>query len=242
MKRDLVLLTVLAAAAFAVLVGLGFWQLQRLAWKEDLIAQIASRTQAAPVSLDDAVERWKRTGDIEYLRVRLTGSLLHQQEKHLFTVIKGESGWRIVTPLQTPDGHVIMIDRGFVPIALKAPEARMIGQVNGIQSYVGLARRPGKKGLFTPDNDVKANAWYWRDLQSMAASATASNPGKDIVPFFVELEENPVPGGWPRGGVTRVQLSNKHLQYAGTWFGLAGALLVVYGVFVFGRMRRRSFT
>lgn len=242
MKRELTILTVFVAAAFAVLVGLGTWQMQRLAWKEGLIAKIEARTQGEPIPLNAALKQWQETGEVEYLRVRLSGSFLHRYERHLFSVLKGESGWHVITPLQTPDGHIVMADRGFVPMHLKAPEMRSSGQVEGMQSLVGLARAPGVKTYFTPDNNVKANEWYWRDLSSMAAGVPESSSDRQLVPFFIELEQSPVPGGWPKGGVTRVELPNKHLQYAGTWFGLAGVLLVVYGVFVLGRIRRRSFT
>ena len=242
MKRELTILTVFVAAAFAVLVSLGVWQLERLAWKEGLIAKIEARTQAEPVSLDAALKQWKNTGEVEYLRVRLSGSFLHQYERHLFSVLKGKSGWHVVTPLETPKDRIVMVDRGFVPMDLKFAEARISGNVDGERAYTGLARAPGTKDYFTPDNDVKANAWYWRDLESMAAFESDRDDGKTLTPFFIELEESEVPGGWPKGGVTRVELPNKHLQYAGTWFGLAGGLLAVFGVFVFGRIRRRAFT
>jgi len=242
LKRELTILTVFVAAAFAVLAGLGVWQLQRLDWKEGLIAKIEARTHGEPVSLDAALEQWEKSGEVEYLRVRFSGSFLHQYERHLFSILKGESGWHVITPLETPDGRIVMVDRGFVPMHLKSAETRTSGNVAGVQSYTGLARAPGTKAYFTPENDVKANAWYWRDLKSMATDNSEGIAGKNVVPFFVELEENKVHGGWPKGGVTRVELPNKHLQYAGTWFGLAGGLLAVYGIFVIGKLRRRSFT
>ncbi len=242
MKRDLILLTGLACAALSLLMGLGVWQLQRLEWKQGLIAQIEARTRAEPVSLDAAVARWRETENVEYLRVRVEGRFLHDRELHLFSVVKGQTGWRIVTPLERADGRIVMVVRGFVPDALKAPETRAAGQVEGLQSYVGLARAPGKQGQFTPDNDVRGNVWHWRDIKGMVEVALPGSQVTNVIPFFVELEANQVPGGWPKGGVTRVNLPNKHLHYAITWFGLAGGLLAVFAIYMFGRLRRRTFT
>ena len=73
------------------------------AWKQGLITQIEERVEAEPVlSLSTALSRWNPfdNKDIEYLRVRAAGRFLHDQEKHLFSVIDGKSGWRIFTPLQ----------------------------------------------------------------------------------------------------------------------------------------------
>lgn len=242
MKRDLTILSVLALASFAVLIGLGIWQMQRLAWKEGLIARIESRTQAEPVSLQRALQEWGDTGDIEYLRVKLTGSFLHEHERHLYSLLKGQSGWHIITPFKTPNGALVMVNRGFVPDQLKSPQTRAQGQVSDKVTLVGLARAPGEKGYFTPDNDAAKNTWYWRDLVAMAPLQPGEGQSGRLVPFFVDLEQNPVPGSWPKGGVTRVELPNKHLQYAGTWFGLAGVLLVVFCIYIAGRIRRRSFT
>jgi surfeit locus 1 family protein len=135
-----------------------------------------------------------------------------------------------------------MADRGFVPERFKEPETRAAGQVEGQQIVTGLARAPGTQALFVPDNSPEKNSWFWRDLEGMASSALSAEEIDRLVPFFVELDAAPVPGGWPKGGVTRLKLPNKHLQYAGTWFGLAGTLLVVFAVYLRGRLRARAFT
>lgn len=240
MKRDLIGLSLVAAIAFAILVSLGFWQLQRLAWKQGLITQIEERVGAAPMPLNSAISRWNENKDIEYLRVRAEGRFLHDGEQHLFSVIDGKSGWRIFTPLETTSGEIVIADRGFVPDPLKSSEKRTSGQISDRVDVVGLARRPEVPGMFTPENAPEKNSWYWRDLDGMARKAVPTADPNKIVPFFLELEVQPVPGGWPRGGATRLKLSNNHLQYALTWFGLAGGLLVVVAVYVLGRVRRRA--
>jgi surfeit locus 1 family protein len=97
-------------------------------------------------------------------------------------------------------------------------------------------RGPGTSDLFTPNNEPEANRWFWRDLEAMARSMFAGEPVK-LAPFFLEAEKSDVPGGWPEGGQTRLDLPNNHLQYAITWFLLAACLLVIYGIYVW-RARR----
>lgn len=242
MKRDLMWLSALVVAVFGVLAGLGFWQLQRFTFKQGLIERIEARTRAAPLSLAQAIEQWENTRDIEYLRVRLEGRFQHANERHYFTVIKDMPGWRVITPLATPSGRIVMTDRGFVPDGLKQPEARAAGQSEGLQIVTGLARASGTQNPFVPDNSPEKNTWFWRDLGGMASSTLSAAEIERLAPFFVELDATPVPGGWPKGGVTRLELPNKHLQYAVTWFGLAGTLLAVFAVYLRGRFRRRPFT
>lgn len=232
--------SLLAVAGLAVLIGLGLWQLQRLAWKEDLIARIDSRAQAAPVDLDAALARWRRSGDVEYLRVRLHGRFRHGEEAHVYALSQGEAGWRVIAPFETDDGWLVMVDRGFVPGRLKEPSQRRAGQVEGPATVVGLARAPESQAPFVPDNDPAANVWYWRDLPAMAGRAMSTTAASKPAPFLIEADATPNPGGWPKGGATRLTLPNRHLEYALTWFGLAAALAAVYGAFVAGRRKGAS--
>jgi len=240
LKRDLIWLTALATIAFAMLVALGFWQLQRLAWKQGLIERIETRVESEPISLSKAIAQWKRSGDVDYLRVRLDGTFDHDKERHYYTIVDGKAGWRVITPLVTTGKQVVMADRGFVLNELKDAKSRAAGQIAGLASVVGLARKGATQDPFAPDNSPEKNSWFWRDLEGMARSVLSPQEQKWLVPFFVELEAGPVPGGWPKGGVTRLELPNSHLQYALTWFGLAGGLLVVVAIYVIGRLRQRS--
>ncbi len=235
-QAGLVWPTLFACAGVLTLLGLGSWQVQRLHWKRELITRIEQRAGATPVTLEAALARWERTRDVEYLRVRLGGRLDHDKERHLYALVEGRVGWRIVTPLVTDGGRIVLVDRGFVPDGLKLPETRRQGQVETDIVLTGLARAPETQRLFTPDNDVAPNIWYWRDVVGMAASALEPPERARVAPFFVESEAAPVPGGWPKGGVTRLELPNRHLGYALTWYGLAGALVVVYGFFARGRL------
>lgn len=242
MKPTLLKLTLLAATGFAMLVALGAWQLQRLSWKQGLIERVEARAHGDPVSLDEALRRSSVDDDIEYLRVRAQGTYLNGKERHLYTVVDGRPGWRVVTPLQTPRGQVVMIERGFVPDMLKEPATRKEGLIEGPTTVTGLARAPGKANAFTPDNDLPRNRWFWRDLDGMAASVLNTQQRERLVPFFIEAEASQVPGGWPQGGVTVINFSNRHLEYAVTWFGLALALALVYAATVRRYLKQGEFT
>jgi surfeit locus 1 family protein len=234
--RSLILLTVLSTAALAVLIGLGVWQLQRLQWKEGLIAEIEARVKAEPVSLKEAVVRADAGEDVSYLRVRAEGKFNNAKELYLFAVSEGTPGWHVITPLATPDGETVLVDRGFVPDALKDPAARRQGEISDAVTVTALARPPEAQGLFVPDNEIEQNRWFWRDLKAMTKSMFGDG-AKDVAPFFLEAEKSDVPGGWPLGGQTRLDLPNNHLQYAITWFLLALCLVVIYVIYVRARLK-----
>ena len=224
--RPLPGLTIAALIALVILLSLGTWQVQRLAWKNDLTAKMEARTTARPISLAEAIRMKAGGGDVAYLPVRLKGSFLHDQELHLFTVEGGKMGRRIITPFKTADGRAALVDRGFVPDSLLARDKRKAGLDSGLVELTGQIRLGGRPGLFVPDNRPAENDWYWRDHAGMAAAAGIY--GRDnLVPFFIEASQAAT-GGWPNGRATRPRLINNHLEYALTWYALALVMLVIY--------------
>lgn len=264
----LVLPTLAMLAALAVLIGLGVWQLQRKAWKEDLVRTIVARTRADPVSVDDVLRRLRQTSDVEYTRVRVAGRYLHEDERYFYAPDpRLGPGYNVVTPLVVRTGancqDIVLVNRGFVTEALKDQSKRAEGQINpavvaveGPQAssrlargatVTGLVRLPEKPGLFTPANDAGKNMWFWRDPAGLLASLKTKGPeqacaaGARPYPFIVDAEAEPAnPGGWPRGGTTRLDIPNRHLEYAVTWLGLAATLIGVYAAFALGRLRGRD--
>jgi surfeit locus 1 family protein len=237
--KGLIGFTALALASLAVLIGLGVWQIKRLHWKEGLIAEIEARSRDAPISLAEATASAKQGRDPSYYRVRVEGRFHHDEERHLFSqaIADGTPGWHVITPLETAQGDMVLVDRGFVPDSLKDPASRAAGQVGDVVTVTGIVRAPESQGLFIPDNEPEANRWFWRDLASMTRSMFPQGT-KEFAPFFLEAEKSDVPGGWPEGGQTRLDLPNNHRQYAITWFLLAGALIVIYAVYVRSLYRR----
>lgn len=235
--KGLVGLTAAMLAALAVLVGLGLWQLQRLHWKQGLLAQIEARTKGPPITLKDAVALAREGRDPNYYRVRVDGRFHHAKERYLYAVSDGRVGWHIITPLETEDGDMVLVDRGFVPDELKDPSSRALGQVDKLVTVTGIVRSPEIQGPFIPDNEPEANRWFWRDLAGMARSALPAG-AIQVAPFFLDADKSEVPGGWPEGGQTRLETTNNHLQYAITWFLLGACLLIVYGLYARSLYRR----
>ncbi|WP_088343038.1 MULTISPECIES: SURF1 family protein [Rhodomicrobium] len=226
---------VMTLIGLVVLLALGKWQLDRREWKLGILSRIDARVHDEPISLTTAKQHWAKDRDIDYYRVVLVGRFLHDYERHLYTVLDGQAGWQILTPLQTGNGEIVLVDRGFVPEWLKEPKDRKRGQIEETVELVGLARGSETPGWFTPDNAPAANRWFWRDIPAMIATLPPDLAAK-AQPFVVEAEAAPVPGNWPRGGVTRLEIPNRHLEYALTWFGLAATLLVVF--IIYTRKRR----
>jgi surfeit locus 1 family protein len=242
--------TLAALAGLAVLIGLGTWQMQRKRWKEHLIATIAANAHADPIRLfTGARERPAQAfiqGDLEYLHVIETGRFHHDKERYLYAPTPAGVGWHVYTPLEFLPGHVIWINRGWVPDARKAPESRPEGQLQGEVEVRGLIREQVRPGPFSAQNDPAHNIWYWPDLAAMTASAFRQGPHgapggpqtATALPFAIDADARPEPpGGLPRGGVTRLELPNRHLEYALTWYGLAATLAGVYLAFAVSRLR-----
>jgi surfeit locus 1 family protein len=226
-------------AAFAVLIGLGTWQVERLRWKEDLLRSIEARVHAAPVPLAEVEAQYARSGDVDYVPVTASGTYIHSGERHFLATWKGASGFFVFTPLDLGDGRIVMVNRGFVPYDMKDAARRPQGQVEGRVTVTGLARNPldGKPSWIVPANDPGKNVFYWKDRDAMARSAGLSR-SLEIVPIFIDADDSPNPGGYPIGGVTMIDMPNNHLQYAVTWYGLAAALAGV-GIAALIRRRRR---
>ena len=204
-RRRLPVFTGIAVlAALAILISLGTWQVERLHWKEGLLADIAARRAAAPVPLADIEALAAKGGDIEYRTVTATGRYVNNKERHFFATWRGQTGYYIYTPLQLADGRYLFVNRGFVPFENKEPEMRMQGQLTDQQTVTGLARArlPAKPSWLVPDNDVAKNIFYWKDLDVMASSVDLDKAS--VVPFFVDADSTPNPAGLPIGGVTQV--------------------------------------
>jgi surfeit locus 1 family protein len=237
--KGLIWPAIATVAALVLLISLGNWQMRRLAWKEGLLAAIAERTHAVPVDLDVARARGAKGEDVEYLRVKAKGRFLNDRELHLYSIDERYGpGFDVITPLKRPDGSVVLVNRGFVPDEFKDASKRTAGQLGGDVEVTGLVRRPETAGTFTPANNADKNIWYWRDLGAMATTALGAD-AKQAMPFYVDAEAKPEPpGGWPKGGTTRLELPNRHLEYAMTWYGLAAALVGVFAVFAASRWQK----
>jgi surfeit locus 1 family protein len=227
--------TLAALAGLLVLLGLGTWQVERLHWKERLIAERQARLAAPAEPLPSDAETWHAW---DFRRVSVTGEFRHDPEQ-LFgaTAIDGQLGHHVLTPLIRPDGAAVLVDRGWVPADQAHPAARRAGQVEGEVRITGIARYRGsdRPGWFRPDNQPGAGLWFWYDLPALEGVL-----GLELLPVVIEADASASPGELPTGGQTRIELPNNHLQYAITWYGLAAALVAVYVAFGVQRQEERG--
>lgn len=235
----------LLAGAGALLCGLflalGAWQVQRLAWKNDLVARVAARAHAEPVAAP-AQDQWPALRAAhaaeEYRRVRLSGEFLHGAEQLVQAVTERGAGFWVMAPLRMADGSVVWVNRGFVSSASLWQTQREAARCTGQTTVTGLLRRSEPGGGFLRRNDPAAGRWFSRDVPALAAAADL--PAAAVAPFFVDAgADTPcaTPDG-PVGGLTVLRFSNNHLAYALTWCALA-AMTVAATVFVLRDGARR---
>jgi surfeit locus 1 family protein len=228
-----------ALVALAILLGLGFWQLERKAWKEALIQQIETRAHGEPGEILPE-PRWPewRAGEDEFRHVRVTGTFLHDKEIALHGLMSGQrgspvQGFYIFTPLRLASGATILVNRGFVPSELRDPNRRGETRPEGETAVTGLVRAPEARGWFMPENAPDKESWLTRDIAAMARARGLER----AAPFWIDLDPVAEATGWPRPGQTRLTIPNNHLHYALTWFGIALTLIGVFGAWVWGRVR-----
>lgn len=215
--------TLFLIPALALLVGLGVWQLERRAWKTDLIDRIERGLAADPAPLPAAI------GDpagFDYRHVSVTGRF---DPAHSFTLLarpsNGVNGIQVVTPLIRDDGGpAVLVNRGWVPLGSDGKPVAYAPPPAERTTVEGVARRPLAQGWMQPDNAPAANSWFWIDPPAMAIAAGLAQ----VAPVVIEQAAGPDRTRYPLGGQTRVEPPNDHLHYAITWFGFAVILIAIY--------------
>lgn len=242
MRRTLPLLA--TVVMLAGLLSLGFWQVERLAWKEDLLARIEQRLSAGSLvlaSADDIASLRREAHDYHPAVIDATrsgGSVLWftQIENAPAGIAPADRvGYHVLTPVVLADGAHILLDEGFVPARLKD---QIGGRQGKVQRLPVVIRWPDARNIFAAENDLENGLAYVRDAPQIGRHFGISLP-----PVIVEAAN--VPAGaqapWPRGGQTRISLSNRHLEYAFTWFALAAVLVFISGLWhMRGRRKRKD--
>lgn len=226
------------ALVFACFVTLGVWQLQRLAWKEELIARVDQHRHAKPKPAPgpDAWNQLTREAD-EYRRVSVQGRFDHARSTLVTATTELGSGYWLLTPLQADDGRWVFVNRGFVPPDQRERVLSAAAAPVGDQSITGLLRFTEPGGAFLRDNDATAGRWYSRDV---AAIAAARGLQAGVAPYFVDqAAPHPATRDWPRAGLTVVHFSNNHRIYAATWFALAVMAACAFGYLMLDERRLR---
>ncbi len=205
----------------AILISLGTWQVQRLAWKEGILAEIEARIDGAPEPLPTVIA----PSDQRYQPVALSGTI-GDGEVHVLVSTKAQgAGYRIIAPFTTEDGRTILLDRGYVP-----NEAKGAARRTGATTITGNLHWPDDRTSSTPENDRDGNIWFARDIGAMA-EVLQTEP----LLVIAKGETPPAPTIQPLP-VSITGIPNDHLQYAITWFSLAA---IWAGMTVFYIVRTR---
>lgn len=221
---------------FCAFCSLGVWQVERLGWKENLIKNANERVHLAPVPAPAKSEWGTVTYDKdEYRPVTLTGHFLNDKEVLVTAVADETTGYWVLTPMETNDGAVTFINRGFIPMDNRNQQSRKAGNIEGETTVTGLLRMSEGGGFFPRKNNPDSNIWYTRQLPAMAKKVGLT----EVAPYFIDADKTKNIGGLPIGGLTVVSFPNNHLSYAITWFILAIGVFAASIFLIISERRRR---
>jgi surfeit locus 1 family protein len=240
---------VFTLAMVAVFIGLGLWQLQRRVEKHALIAALNERLAAEPGPLPSPAQWSALTpGRDEFRRVSFTATydsrpdaMVYSSGSGVRSDISGPGTWAFL-PARLPGGETVVINTGFVQNTMqdRARQDRAVEWLIAPKpvTLTGYIRFPEAAGMLTPAENPAKRLWFTRDHLAMARALGWGGDGKAVAPFYIDLEQ-PVPSsGIPKPGPLEVHLKDDHMQYAVTWFGLAGAVVVAFGIWL--RAQRRA--
>ena len=212
--------------AFGLTFGLGTWQVERLSWKEGLIASITAANAEAP--LTDLPSDKAALDPLQFRKVALTGRWLGDTEFHLTPrYFHDQFGYGIVTPLKLKDGRIVLINRGWVPGNKKLAKNRPETAVTGKVTLAGIIRTTAERSYFTPPNQPQKNIWFGRDISEMADYAKLEN----VLPITIDAVGEQHSAHLPVPSDGTIRLRNDHLSYILTWYGIAAGILVIFLVY-----------
>jgi cytochrome oxidase assembly protein ShyY1 len=229
----------------ALFVSLGLWQLQRRVEKHALIAQLTERLAATPGPLPSP-SQWSALTPArdEFHRVSFAATYESRPDAMVYSSgsavrddISGPGTWAFM-PAVLPSGETVVVNAGFVQNTMqdRAQEDRAVTPLTTHAPVMlsGYIRFPETAGALTPSENLAKRLWFTRDHLAMARALGWG----EVAPFYIDLEQ-PVPASViPKPGPLEVHLKDDHLQYAITWFALAGAVVIAFGVW--WRAQRRG--
>jgi surfeit locus 1 family protein len=240
--RGFGLFTLMMVALFA---GLGVWQLQRRVEKHALIAALTERLAGVPDALPPAAQ-WSMLTPAkdEFRRVRFAASYASGSDAMVYSSgsavredISGPGTWAFL-PARLPTGQTVVINAGFVQNTMqdRSQEDRAVKPLATGEpvTLTGYLRFPESAGMLTPPENMAKRLWFTRDHLAMARTLGWG----EVAPFYIDLETPAPANGIPKSGPLEVHLKDDHMQYAITWFALAGAVTIAFAVW--WRARRRA--
>lgn len=210
-----------AFVMLVTLLGLGAWQLDRLAWKTDLLTNIREKMAMPPVPLPENVDDLNAW---EFRRVTMAGKFLHDKMFLLKPrTLEGRNGYHMVTAFQRASGGIVFVNRGWV----SDDTIKKATRPEGLTQVEGIVQVPRKR-YFTPNNNPVHGDWYWADIPAMRSFAQMQG----VAPVIVTISQKQT-GIFPVGGRLRLEIPNDHQQYAIFWFGMSFVLLIIWIIFSF---------
>lgn len=209
----------MAAVMLTVLLSLGTWQVRRLHWKRDVLAEIARAEAAPPVPLTDSPDPYSKVQVSGHLHDELSASYGAEVRD---TPAGAQLGTQLIVPLERDEGDAILVDRGWVPDKRPRPIARNDGDVT-VEGYVRLGE---SGGMFSAPDNPATRQFYTLDPAAIGRALGLH----DVAPYvLVALGPTP-PERYPDPAKHLPRPPNNHLSYAITWYGLAVALTVIFGL------------
>jgi len=213
----------LVVVAIFTMVNLGFWQLRRLDERKEFNATVEARYDEPPVPLDELLTPTADSfDDLEWRPVTASGTYLPDET---FVVVNrsqnGAAGRNVVVPLQLDDGHLVLVNRGFVPLSvaelppLPAIDVEIVGHLRTSQ-----VRRTGQ--LSDPAEGDLTEAQRV-DIERL----TPQLPG-EVAPMYIDLatSDPPEEPGYPQPVAAPDLSERNHLSYAVQWFIFSIAVAV----------------
>ena len=216
-------LTIFSIPSLAVLIMLGLWQLDRLAWKTELIDSFNARANATAILPPNPEADLSQ---LEFHNLALSGRLMHDRELYLTgRTYEGNAGFHVVTPFRTDQDKIIFVNRGWVSEAYREPETRLFSVKDEQVSLRAVLRLPQQKGYFVPENEPENGFWFTLKPLEMAKFHKLDQA---VTTYYVDQIRTSEVLTLPIAAEIDIEVRNTHLNYALTWFGVALSLIGVY--------------
>jgi surfeit locus 1 family protein len=247
--RSLAGFSIFTSVMLLAFIGLGLWQLQRRVEKHALIAALDQRLAEPPGALPPP-SQWGAlaAASDEFRRVQFQATYIAAPDVMVYSSgsavredVSGPGTWAFL-PARLPDGAVVVINTGFVQNTMqdRAQQDRAVKPLltNAPVTLTGYLRFAEKAGVLTPQQNLAKRLWFTRDHLAMADALGWAGENGTVAPFYIDLESPAPANGIPKPGALEVHLKDDHMQYAITWFSLAGAVVIAFAVW--WRAQRRT--
>ena len=191
--------------------ALGTWQLYRLQWKQDLINDIKKGLESVPILYTSDLNK-------NYQRVKLSGQYIFKKQIYLYSLNqKGVPGYDVITPFQTTNKENVLINRGWI----QKDKKNKLPMISTLTDITGMLRMANRRNIFTPENDIKENIWFYLNSEDIKKST-----GTKFSNYIVYLEDKNIKIPQPKK--ITIDLPNNHLKYAITWYSISISILFYY--------------